>query len=503
CERLTLTVRVTVPVDVAWNISDTVTLTARSLADPAHSAEASFVSKAPAPILVVDDGRWYDSAGHYTTALQSRGLPYDVWQTNYPTWPVPGSPSRQQLARYPVVIWFTGRDWHSPLDLLDEFRLTVYLQDGGRLLLSSQEYLYHRGYSPFGPNYLGVIDHVENLSVTQVVGGLGSPLVMGAEPIDLYYPFRNWSDALRFSEAASPALWGQHGQPVALTLDQPPWKTAFFAFPLETMPQEDLNHLIGEAVGWLSPLGDSWLAVDRAAAQAGEPLTYTIEIRNTGPQPLAAASLSNTIPAPASYVASSLEGPANYDPAARRVHWEGPLAAGEAVTISYRVQLDAALPAGSEVSNVASLRDESGLSLKKVALSRIDAPDLSASAKAVSVQESTVGRVLTYTITLRNGGPASAPAELIDPWPPYTLPVPGSPWASGGQITATEHALQWRGIIPAGEDLTLRFGVVPLTTSVGLYAYNRATVDDGRGRTYPLEAYTWIEARLYLPLIFR
>jgi hypothetical protein len=38
---------------------------------------------------------------------------------------------------------------------------------------------------------------------------------------------------------------------------------------------------------------------------------------------------------------------------------------------------------------------------------------------------------------------------------------------------------------------------------VGLYAYNRATVDDGRGRTYPLEAYTWIEARLYLPLIFR
>jgi len=232
-------------------------------------------------------------------------------------------------------------------------------------------------------------------------------------------------------------------------------------------------------------------------------LAYTIEIRNTGPQPLAGVSLSNTIPVSASYVAGSLQGPASYDPATRRIHWVGPLPAGQGVTVRYRVQLDAPLPPGSGISNVVHLRDESGLAVERAVLSRIETPDLSASTKVVTAEEAIVGQVLTYTITLSNDGLAPAPVELVDPWPPYTLPLPGSAWASGGQITATEEAILWKGDIPAGENLTLHFAVAPLSSSVGLYAYNRAGLHDSWGHTYPLEAYTWIEARLYVPLIFR
>jgi uncharacterized repeat protein (TIGR01451 family) len=502
CETQTLGVRVTVPAEVSWNVVDTVTLTARSLGDPARTAQATFVSKAPAPILLVDDGRWYDSASHYTAALGTRQLPYDLWQTNYPSWPSPGTPSSQQLARYPLLVWFTGRDWHSPLSPADEALLAGYLDGGGRLLLSSQEYLAGSGSDGFATDYLGVINYVESLSVTQVIGALQSPVAQGIDSIELYYPFPNWSDALRFSAAARPAFWGQHGQPVALTLQQGPWKTAFFAFPLETMPAADLASLLGQAVGWLSPLGDSALAAKPTTARAGDQVTYTLEIRNTGPRPLESVYLSNTIPVSATYVAGSLEGPASYDPATRRFVWSGPLATGQMVTVRYRLQMDASLPAGSTIRSVMHLHDESGLALERIALNLIEAPDLSGSAKTVSAGTATAGEVLTYTITLTNDGLATASAELIDPWPLYTLPVTGSAWASNGQITTTEQTLQWRGAIPPGQQVKLHFTVVPLSNCMGLYAYNRAIVNDGWGYHYPMEAFTRVEARLFLPLIF-
>ena len=84
--------------------------------------------------------------------------------------------------------------------------------------------------------------------------------------MDLVYPFRNFSDALRPGPAAQAAFWGQHGQPVALTVQSAPWKTAFYAFALEALGPDDLAEVLGDTVAWLSPLGDSALAVDLPAA---------------------------------------------------------------------------------------------------------------------------------------------------------------------------------------------------------------------------------------------
>ncbi len=75
--------------------------------------------------------------------------------------------------------------------------------------------------------------------------------------------------------------------------------------------------------------------------------------------------------------------------------------------------------------------------------------------------------------------------------------------ACDGQITATGQGLEWRGSIPPGEETTLGVAVIPLSPSVGLYAYNRASLDDGWGQIAVLEASTWIEGRLLLPVILR
>ena len=47
------------------------------------------------------------------------------------------------------------------------------------------------------------------------------------------------------------------------------------------------------------------------------------------------------------------------------------------------------------------------------------------------------------------------------------------------------------------------FPAVISPTVAGRYVYNRAILEDGWGRRHPLEAYTWVEAHLFLPLILR
>ncbi len=500
CQTQTVGIQVAVPPGVEWNVTDTVTLTARSQADPTRTAQATFHSKAPAPILLVDDHRWYDTSAAYRAALEANGLPYDLWRIPAGPHPETGSPPLSRLQRHPIVLWFTAYDWYLTLTPDDEARLAAYLDGGGRLLLSSQDYLYTSGFTDFARDYLGVAGYTESLTVTRLVGAVGSPIGDGFGPVDLVYPFRNWSDALRPDQEGDIAFWGQHGQPIALTRAQPTWKTAFFAFPLEALPERDLAAVLGRTLGWLSPLGDSSLTADRAVVAQGAELTYTLTLRNGGPAPLHGVTLSNTVPPSATYVVGSLTGPATYDAATRRFTWQGALSPGQAVTITYRLQADPAAADGTPLRNVAHLSDESGLGPDLAAVGRIAAPDLSASAKTAAATVYT-GRQLTYTLTLRNDGLRTAAARLHDPIPPGSRYAPGSAWSSGGVITATGEALQWAGTLSPGQTATVTFSVWISPTLAGLYAFNRAELDDGFGQTLPLETFSTVKTYLFLPLI--
>ena len=503
CLTQTLGVRISVPPETGWNVTDVVTLTARSQSDPGIISQAVFSSKTPAPILLVDDHRWYDHSEQYRNALEARGLPYDLWRNPQTPTADFNSPSLERLEHYPVVVWFTSYDWYNTLTLSQEATLSAYLDGGGRLLFSSQDYLFTSDFTGFARDHLGVLGYTEDLTVTQTVGAVGHPVGDGRAAMDLVYPFRNFSDSLRPSSSADVAFWGQHGQPVALTTDSAPWKTAFYAFALEALSPADMKAVVGDTVVWLSPLGDSSLAVDLPVVGSGEELAYTLSIRNTGPRRLDEVTLANPVPPSTTFVPGSLEGAAAYDPGAQSIIWAGMLDPGQALTVTYRLQVDPQLPNGTVIENIALLGDETGLHLARTTTSRIDSPHLGDSAKVVSAELSPPGQALNYTLSLQNNGLRSTEAQLVDPIPANCTRIPGSAWASSGQLMYKANLLVWSGTLGIGEAVTVTFAVMPSTTMQAPYVYNRATLTDGSGDTVPLEAHTLVETRLYLPVILR
>src|SRR3990172_2807501 len=105
-------------------------------------------------LLVDDDDNGPDVRGTYTSALGGIGASYAVWDTlNTDT-----EPSASQLAPFSAVIWFTGEEFggYAGPGAAGETALGSFLDDGKCLLMSSQDYLYDRGLTPFMANYLGL-----------------------------------------------------------------------------------------------------------------------------------------------------------------------------------------------------------------------------------------------------------------------------------------------------------------------------------------------------------
>jgi uncharacterized repeat protein (TIGR01451 family) len=209
------------------------------------------------------------------------------------------------------------------------------------------------------------------------------------------------------------------------------------------------------------------------------------------------------VPPATTYVAASLQGPAAYDPVLNRFVWDGALGSGESIVVTYQLLVNGATAEGTTVRNVAHLNDESGLTIDRVAVSRVNAPDLSMSDKSARTFNASPGQVLTYTLALRNDGLRPAEAHLVDPVPLHTVYLPGRAWASSGLLTPAEGILVWDGSIPVNQVVTITFPVVISPSAIGGYVFNRATLEDGWGSVIPLEAYTWTEARLFMPLVFK
>jgi hypothetical protein len=70
-------------------------------------------------------------------------------------------------------------------------------------------------------------------------------------------------------------------------------------------------------------------------------------------------------------------------------------------------------------------------------------------------------------------------------------------------LTSTAEALLWTGPIWIGQGVTITFPVAIDAAAAGRYVVNRARIDDGWNSVQPLEAYTWVEAKAFLPLVLR
>ncbi|MGB8656733.1 MAG: C25 family cysteine peptidase [Candidatus Zixiibacteriota bacterium] len=145
------------------------------------------------PILFVDDDGGGSYESYFFPALDSLGLEYDVW-----TYASQGCPSDSALEYHQAVVWSTGPDYGTisnpkTLTATDQARLMTYLDNGGKLLLSSQDLLLDNNPNNFIINYLHVAGHSDDKGVDSVAGVSGDTVSDGMSFV-LNYPFGNFSD---------------------------------------------------------------------------------------------------------------------------------------------------------------------------------------------------------------------------------------------------------------------------------------------------------------------
>ncbi|RME71877.1 MAG: DUF11 domain-containing protein [Chloroflexi bacterium] len=510
CQSQTITTGVTIST-TTWHISDTLTITGTSTLSPSLVDTAVRVSKSPAPVLLVDDDRWYSFAAEFRQALEANGIPYDYWLVPK-SWsgPVPDSPPVDTLTLYPMVVWYTGYDWLQPLTTEEENRLAQYLDGGGRLMFSGQDYIYNLpGHqpSPFATNYLGVLQHTEDFSSTTVTGEPGNPVGDHLGPYTLTFPpgYTNWTDALTPTTTARVASRGQAGQPNALTNagtgpGGAAWHTHFLAFGPELLSDSARARWMQRSLGWLSWLGQSTVTPDQATAVDGATVVFTATLVNDGPQLLPTVTFTATQPAELAWSTYSTD----LSPVGSSLVWSGSLAAGGQKVLTYSAVISAGLPVGTEVNQVSWLSyPEHRILFDRLATVRVNSADLSASSLNVSPATVAVGDRLTYTLSLRNTGVADAPLVTATATLPHNLALENVGTPSRGSVVVGSQGFTWTTPLSVGEAATLTYRAVVSYRSSGAIVHT-ATADDGFNPLTWLQATaTYKDRSVYLPLIVK
>jgi hypothetical protein len=178
--------------------------------------------------------------------ITAAGLLYEVYDTQNSN----NEPDAETLQGYPLVIWFTGDEWggFAGPGSAGEAALATYIDAGGHLVLSSQDYLYDNGLTGFGNTHLGIesfTSDVNQSTVTgtgKIFGDLGSVL--------LDYPFTNYSDIVSPSLTGELAFSGNMGD-AGINKEGVLGGTVFLGFPIEAMSTSDQQSLIAALLSWL------------------------------------------------------------------------------------------------------------------------------------------------------------------------------------------------------------------------------------------------------------
>ncbi len=207
-------------------------------------------------------------------------------------------------------------------------------------------------------------------------------------------------------------------------------------------------------------LSASEMTVAPTSVRAGDPLAYTVVLRNTG-ETDATADLSDPIPAGTTYVegsATASSGEIVYSAATNALIWQGTIAPGVPVTLTFSVRVLPGTAANTPITNTATVDDHVNppLALEATALVA-DAANLTGTTKAVDRSSALPGDILTYTVTLLNTGNRAALVSLSDPIPALTAYVPGS--VVNGSYDSATNAIRWVGTLPATASRVITFCV--------------------------------------------
>ncbi len=488
CERLTATVRVTIPTTAGVDARAVHTLTVRSpLID--RPLTLTVRSKTPAPLLVIDGHRWYAAAtARYTTTLRAMGLPYDLMRLENDG----GPPPDDLLARYPLLFWFTAYDWYHPVSAEAEAALLRYLDSGGHLLLSSQDFLGSE------PRPLAV-----RMGVAAAVPDVRSPQVHSAPDLpasgwwsaSLEPLFPLWGDRLDPWPTATVVMRDSGEAPVAVAAAD--GSALFTAFALAALPDGAREAAMRGALGYLSPLGASTLSYTPTVVAPGSRLTFTLVARNRESEQVA-ASVWQRLPAP-TYTLAALPPPLSYDPAAQAVHWSGWLSSP--LTMTWAVTVGSSAASVLDPPVVLGL-PHWGLDFPLHARVALSAGDLGASGwLSTTPIRLPWQQAMTLTFRLRNRGLTTTAGTLTFYLAPALTPLS----ATATTVTGTLwHA--WSGLLPAGasHDVTVALRAMALDLPLRLDALVNEMDAGILTRRYLFAALVEAQPhRTFLPVIFR
>jgi len=499
CESITLTVVVTIPAEAGINVSNTLTVTAASPFLSTETASA-FSVKTPAPVLLVDDDRWYPMEERYISALTARAIPFDIWDTAEHLGGIPGarSPGIEVLRRYPLIIWFTGYDWYAPILSQEATALLAYLNGGGRLLLSSQDFLYYHDDSALARRF-GVFHWGEYLAPTHAFGVPDHPAGGTWGPVQLDFPFRNWADAIEPTPDAVPVIRGQLGQPLSIAATEAVYdsRTLFYAFPLETLPFDARATVLAQGAGWLSPLGMSRWTVTPTSPLPGEHVMHTLVLYNDASETLP-ASITHTLPLSVTLIQDTLLQAWEYDAASRTITWSGPLQPHSPLTLTWTVTATGQQATVVPLSLTLGLPTW-GFSFARESALYISGADLSASGWLLPEWSSVrPGSPVTLTFALHNTGPGAVTAGKTRLW--FTPGI--TPLSITLPIENDWDLTIWEGALGVGETHLL---TVPLRAQAWEQPVRvDAILEDGAGQRWERRLWLNVEPwQCYLPVIFR
>jgi len=493
CSQQTLTYTIYIPSNALRNEKADFQLFIQSQNDPNVTATLTVSAKTPASVLFTDDERWYNQKDKYISVLNHLGLPFDYIDTKGDF-----TPPTNTMNRYPLNLWTTGYDWYAPLTAADERHLAEYLDQGGRLLLASQDLMDVRGESDFVRNRLGVSYATLSVTPTEAIAIPENRLQIEPEPWRLIYPFKNWSDGLIPTSTAQAILIDRNLNNIGILHPTDQWRTAFFSFPPETLEERARQTLLGKTLLWISPFGESQLDAPRAAAAGSKiPVTLTLGLATVGPQ----SGLRAILPLlpETSLVPGSINGSWVYDIVSNSLIWEGDLSPGIPVTMAAKLQIGGGIPNGTMLSLIARFYDPKGLVVTAEAPIQIGVPWIKVD-KFVSPATANLGDTVQFTITVKNDGIVSARPYLTETLHQGLEIVPSSITATIGSPNMSSSGFTWNSPIPPHSlaQITYQARINPPHRGIRLLTLTDLSYPDGKRFDW---ATVVVPAYLYIPWV--
>jgi hypothetical protein len=251
----------------------------------------------PCILLVDDDDNTPDVRGYYTSALETLGYDFDLFEVGAGG----AGPALSDIEGYSVVIWFSGDKYQTGggagPNAADEVALSAYLDGGGRFFLSSQDYLYDMGRTGFGRDYLGIGQYVDDTGDATTKHGVpGDPVGAGLGPYPLSYP----PGMLEFGDSVTPTVAGSvafrsretGGSNLDLSMLGEDWRTVFFATSWVAIAHHEHANgaeVLQRVLDWFGacgecvPVSNVDFAWDPPAPGPGEPVAFTGAALGTPP----------------------------------------------------------------------------------------------------------------------------------------------------------------------------------------------------------------------------